>query len=212
MPLLFKSEMEPRGIYGVWQNQETDAYFLSGMELFEAEIQELNQLGVRKKSEWLCSRYLLHQLTGTSLRGPCLKDTFGKPYIEGSARFISISHTSDFTAAIVHDQAVGIDIQRIVEKIIRIAPKFVNALEMEFIPADNHVLYSHVIWGAKEAIYKAYGRKALDFKQHMTISPFVFNADGFYFKGALKKDGYYQNYHLFCRQTEQIILVYAVEI
>jgi hypothetical protein len=34
------------------------------------------------------------------------------------------------------------------------------------------------IWSAKEAIYKSYGRKEVDFQKHMQILPFEISAEG----------------------------------
>jgi phosphopantetheinyl transferase (holo-ACP synthase) len=145
------------------------------------------------------------------VRGACLKDKFGKPYLDGSDHFISMSHTLDFTAVIASLIPVGIDIQYMVEKIQRISNKFVREDEFLFIPEVDRNLYYHAIWGAKESMYKAYGKKELDFKNHMAVSPFVFNPDGFYFDGEIKKNDFIRKYRLFCSQTANIILVYASE-
>ena len=211
MPLIFHTDIQPQGQYGIWQTKESDEFFLSELDLYPEEIIELQELKSRKKSEWLSSRYLLHHLSGRILRGACLKDKFGKPYLAGSDHFISMSHTLDFTAVIAALNPVGIDIQYMVEKIQRISNKFVGDDEFLFIPEVDRNLYFHAIWGAKESMYKAYGKKELDFKNHMTVSPFVFDPDGFYFDGEIKKNDFIRKYRLFCSQTANIILVYASE-
>jgi 4'-phosphopantetheinyl transferase len=211
MPLIFHTDIQPQGQYGIWQTKESDEFFISELDLYPDEIIELQILKSRKKTEWLSSRYLLHQLSGRTRRGACLKDRYGKPYLEGSDHFISMSHTLDLAAVIASQNPVGIDIQYLVEKIQRISTKFVRDDEFLFIPEVDRILYFHAIWGAKESMYKAYGKKELDFKNHMTVSPFVFYPDGFYFDGEIKKNDFIRKYRLFCSQTANIILVYASE-
>ena len=37
----------------------------------------------------------------------------------------------------------------------------------------------HVIWGAKECIYKIYGKKGVDFKENMKINKFNYLKDNY---------------------------------
>jgi phosphopantetheinyl transferase (holo-ACP synthase) len=64
---------------------------------------------------------------------------------------------------------VGVDIQVMHEKIHRIAPKFVNRTEFEGIDAVHEKEQLHLIWGAKECMYKAYGKRELRFREHMQL-------------------------------------------
>lgn len=212
MSLIYQSDLHNNGIYGIWHVEEDDSFFMSKMSLFPIEELELSLLKSRKRTEWLTSRYLLHILSKREIRGACLKDEYGKPYLEHSENYISISHSGEFTAVIGAAKPVGIDVQVFVPKIARIVSKFINEEEWKYIPTDNSLFYFHAIWGAKESIYKAYGKRGLDFKKHMMIDTFEFDADGFFFQGTLNKDEILRKYTLFCRQIENLILVYGVEI
>lgn len=44
-------------------------------------------------------------------------------------------------------------------KIIAIGPRFINENELKYIPQNNKLYYFHVIWGAKEAMYKCHGKR-----------------------------------------------------
>ncbi|MBK8668950.1 MAG: 4'-phosphopantetheinyl transferase superfamily protein [Saprospiraceae bacterium] len=145
------------------------------------------------------------------IRGACLKDQYGKPYLKDSDYHISISHSSEYTAVIAAPVSVGVDIQVIVPKINRIAPRFVRDDEFINIPEDEHTHYFHAIWGAKESMYKSYGKKELDFKTHMKVSAFTYVKEGCFFEGEIIKGHYYQKYLLFCKQIQNLILVYALE-
>jgi phosphopantetheinyl transferase len=52
-------------------------------------------------------------------------DELGKPHLKDD-KYISISHSHHFSAIIVSNKSVGIDIELQREKIIRIADKFVD--------------------------------------------------------------------------------------
>lgn len=212
MSFIYQSNLPSNGVLGIWQVTEDDDFFLERLDLYSEEDEELQTLKARKRTEWLSSRYLLHLLSQRDLRGACLKDQYGKPYLQNSTYLISISHTQNYTAVIASPQLVGIDIQVIVPKIVRIAPKFVNENEKAFISGEASLAYYHTVWGAKESMYKAYGKKEVDFRKEMEVFPFEFDPNGFFFKGQLKKGEILLNFSLFCRQIDQIILVYAIQI
>ena len=170
MPLLIHNEIEFGAEVGVWKIEESEDFFRDKLPLIQIEIEQLDRIKGRRRTEWLAVRYLLHQMSGREIRGACLKDSFGKPYLEGSVYQISMSHTQGLAAIIAGPKPVGIDIQKKVSKIDRIAPKFVN--EQEIILFDDlSTEILHVLWGAKECLYKAYGRKRLDFRKHIHIQP-----------------------------------------
>lgn len=212
MSLITKSKITPEGVYAIWQVTESVDYFLKKLTLHDKEMLEIATLKSRKKTEWLSSRYLLHLLSGRTHRGACLKDEYGKPFLEGSDYQISISHSDDYVAVIGSPLNVGIDIQSITPKIEKIAAKFIRNDEFEFIPNAGAMWYFHTIWGAKEAMYKAYGKKGVKFKENMKVLPFIFKSEGFYFEGYLDAQNYNAKFQLYCKIIENLILVYGVEI
>ena len=50
--------------------------------------------------------------------------------------------------------------------------------ELTFIPSENELPYLLAIWSAKESMYKAYGKKEVDFKDHMQICEFNLKNEG----------------------------------
>ena len=140
-----------------------------------------------------------------------VKDVHGKPFLHNSTQHVSISHSHELAAAIIADEVVGIDIQKVVEKIERIAERFLNAEELNFIsPSLYRLEQLHVCWCAKEALYKAYGKRELDFCCHLLLDPFVYQPEGGRFKGRVNKGVYDQTFELHYSMIEQCILVTAV--
>jgi phosphopantetheinyl transferase len=76
-------------------------------------------------------------------------DEFGKPHLQGE-KYISITHSHNFSAISISDEAVGIDIELQRDKIIRIADKFCDS-EFQYLntDSDEYIRILTVIWGAK---------------------------------------------------------------
>ena len=168
MPLLFHKYLVDVIEVGVWKIDEDEQFFLDQLDLYQQEEEQLSQLKGRRRVEWLAVRHLLHIMSGRKRRGSCLKDEFGKPYLENSPFQISMSHTEKMASVIAGPIPVGIDIQKKVDKIDRIAAKFVSTQEFDLNPSPTIEWY-HLIWGAKECMYKAYGRKRLDFRNNLRV-------------------------------------------
>lgn len=206
MPLVYEKELNNGTRVGVWEALEGDAFFYSGIRLHAAEEQELTTLQPRKKSEWLSSRYLLHLLTGRDERLITWKDDRGKPYLEGNTHHISLSHSGRFTAAILADFPTGVDIQTYQSKIQRIVPRFMSQQEQDAVLQQYENLQWHVYWGAKECLFKAYGKGSVDFKQHLFIDALDFNRNSC--KGHIHKPDFNSQYELGFIDLKDCMLVY----
>jgi len=211
MPLHFHRHLNPEGEMGLWHITESAEYFESRLSLLPSEKAQLAELKGHRRLEWLAGRWLLHEMSGREERGACLKDEHGKPYLEGSLYEISISHSREMAAIMAAPRAVGIDIQKLVGKIERIAHKYMREEESASLQASSRLVHLHVYWGAKEALYKAYGRRQLDFKAHIHISPFSFDPKGGSMTGQIIKGDFREKYEIFYEQFDDYILVHAME-
>jgi len=100
-------------------------------------------------------------------------DEFGKPNLKDDM-YISVTHSHQFSAIIISNRPVGIDVELHREKIIRIADKFITS-EIKYLTIDDVEEYIQkltVIWGAKEAIFKIQNEKGISFKDHIEVLPF----------------------------------------
>ncbi len=142
----------------------------SAKMLFEGEKEIINELSPRKKSEWLASRELLFRIARLQERVECLYDDFGKPFLKGINKHISVSHSAAWASAMISDRTCGVDIQVYSHTIERIANKFLSDDEINQTERlKNTWHHLHLLWGAKECMYKAYGKRKLEFKQHIFI-------------------------------------------
>lgn len=211
MPLLFHRYLQPEGELGLWKIEEPESYFLDRLELLEVEKQQVDQMKGHRRLEWLAGRWLLHLMSGREQRGACLKDEYGKPYLSESLFDISLSHSRELASVMAAPRAVGVDVQRIVDKIELIAHKYMRPEEMESLEAASRLEHLHVYWGAKEALYKAYGRKKLDFKGHIFIEPFAYDVTLGQCRGYVQKEDFLQHFQLTYEQIEDYILVAGME-
>ncbi len=212
MPLIFHRNLKSEGELGLWRIQEEEAFFLEKLDLFPREELLLVNLKGRRRLEWLASRWLLHLMSGRKVRGACLKDEFGKPYLDNSFFEISISHSREFVVVMAGPQPVGIDIQKLVGKIESISHKFLRPEELESLSQQDRLEHLHVYWGAKEALYKAYGRRQLDFREHIHIEPFEFNLRVGSCTGWVRKEDFNETFELRYEQIGEYILVYGIQI
>jgi len=212
MSLKFHRKLKPEGELGLWQIEESEDYFLERLQLRRKEHQQLELLKGSRRLEWLAGRWLLHEMSGRKMRGACLKDEFGKPYLSDSLFDISISHSRDLVAVLAAPSSVGVDVQKMVGKIERIAHKFMREPETHSLRESTRLPHLHVYWGAKEALYKAYGRRQLDFREHIFIDPFGYDTNGGICTGHISKGEYLQFFEVHYEMIEEkYLLVWALE-
>lgn len=135
-------------------------------------------------------------------------DTFGKPHLK-DGKHISITHSFTFSGLIISDDVpVGIDIEKQRDKILKIAHKFTQIEEYKTI-ANHEALVSKltIVWGAKESLYKIYGKKKLLFLHHIYIEDFKFAAQKT--TGAIRYEGATAYYDIHFLEFEDFTCVYA---
>jgi phosphopantetheinyl transferase len=211
MPLKLKIAVDENTTVLVWNLCEDIDYFILGLALPSNARESLEGMSKKRKIEWLSTRYLLKLTLKDFELSQFKKDAYGKPYLESKDKFISISHSHDFAAIIVSDKVVGIDIQKLHQNIERIAHKFISDKEMLYTQNEDKILHMHINWGAKESMYKGYGKKKLDFIKHMSILPYDLDAGTTSFSGIVSKNDITQHYKLFTKTIDEYVLVYAIQ-
>ena len=101
----------------------------------------------------------------------------GKPHLKDD-KYISITHSYTFTAIMISNRPVGIDIEKQRDKILKIARKFTPLDEYRTLANDDAVMRKlTIVWCAKESIYKLYGKTGLGFLEHINVHDFDFDAN-----------------------------------
>jgi len=185
MPLSLRMTIDEISL-GLWNLKEPEDELLDRLQLIPSEIADLNRLRGRRRLEWLGARSCLQAIESDPGRHVILKDQHGKPHYQVSDKHISFSHSYPLIAASQSDLRHGIDVQRHVDKISRIREKFCSVRELEYNDSSPESL--HIIWGIKEAMYKAWGKREIDFIRHLYVEPFRYVSQGGKATAYLKKD------------------------
>ena len=120
---------------------------------------------------FLSVRHLLRDLGYTDQ--DLYYDDHGKPHLK-DGKHISITHSFTFSAVILSDSEVGIDIEKRRNKIAIIAKKFVDYEFNYLTESDEHYVNKlTVIWGIKESLYKLFATPGMLFKEHFLVIPFM---------------------------------------
>jgi phosphopantetheinyl transferase len=150
----------------------------------EVQLNEKNQLRLNSMKSEMHQRAFLSIRKLLVLAGfsdfDLYYDEFGKPHLLSENRHtafseVSITHSHHFSAIILSNEHVGIDIEMQRDKILKIAHKFVNDEELNRLQSTNSsdfIKKLTVKWGAKEAIFKIRNEKGISFKDHINVQPF----------------------------------------
>ncbi|MCK8142235.1 4'-phosphopantetheinyl transferase superfamily protein [Flavobacterium sp. I-SCBP12n] len=136
-------------------------------------------------------------------------DEFGKPHLK-DGKHISITHSHEFSAIILSDETVGIDMELQRDKIIKIADKFCDSEFQYLIDNEEYIRKLTVIWGAKEAIFKIRNEKGISFKNHIKVNAFDLET-----KEAISElhfDRLIKNFKIYFEEIEGFTLVYAFQL
>ncbi|WP_300439711.1 4'-phosphopantetheinyl transferase superfamily protein [Christiangramia sp.] len=102
-------------------------------------------------------------------------DDHGKPHLKDD-KYISITHSFNFTAIIISNKDVGIDIEKQRNKILKIANKFTPLDEYHTLANEEALIRKlTIVWGAKESVYKILAQPGVGFLQHINVTDFDFD-------------------------------------
>lgn len=183
-----------------------DLNFLS----FREKLSFANISHPEKRKEWATARMAIHDaLKVLNVPYPgFFKDEHGKSQSMNGQGYVSLSHTPGFAGAIFHrEQPVGIDIDLIREKILKIGFRFLDESELDFLEKDP--IHYTMAWSAKESIFKCQGRKGVSFRENILLDPFDVTAGKI--KGKIRGTEFADHhYTVEVRQLENVILTYTI--
>ena len=158
----------------IWEISETIDELMTKVLLTDNSLKLLNQkkLDIHKK-QFLAIRNILKELS------ICDQDIAyeqsGKPIIRGSQNNLSFSHSGNYAAAILSDRDVGIDIEKMSDRVSKIKSKYLET-ELNY-PLELNTETSLVYWNIKESVFKAVDKPGIDFKKNILALPLDMNAE-----------------------------------
>ena len=156
----------------VWKITETFDELFQQVALKDVSLARLENMKSQSHQKgFLSVRKLLIEAGYTDF--DLYYDVFGKPHLNNGTH-ISISHSFDFSAIILSDTNIGIDLELRRDKIEIIARKFADE-PFVYLAEQNkqdYIAKLTVIWGIKEAIFKVRNEVGISFKDHIFASAF----------------------------------------
>lgn len=206
MPLFYQQNINETTKLAIWKIEETEAFFLAKVPL-KREI-----VHPQKRLQHLAGRYLLPFLFPDFPYNEIEIADTRKPFLLNEQYHFSISHCSNYAAAIVSsDKRVGVDVELITPRIERIKHKFLHPIEKRFINSQltsQQINLLTLLWSAKEAMYKWYGLGEVDFSEMMRTFPFKLNATG-EIEAVFIKDAFQKKLTLDYRLNEGLSMVWV---
>ncbi len=211
MPLFDQILISENNLVAIWHiTENSDALKVQLSHQFSEEEKD-QRLGGANSLHWLASRCLIQEVfKGSKLR--LEKDANNRPtlWVNGVQWFISITHAAHMAGIYLSkNKHVGIDLELVDTRILRVSQKFLNDAEQNFAGLPNQIPEMTLIWSAKETLYKLYSKKELDFKKHLNIGPFKLDQTEKYFWGAIAKDDFSKEQKIHFKFYDQIVLTYT---
>ena len=169
MPLLLFQRHSSSLVWAIWNITESPEELLAEMHSGETIPPEITN--PRKQAEWFAGRLLVRYMLvslGIPYQG-LQKDIHGKPWIVGRQSMqLSLSNSFPLVAASVHPRLpVGIDIERPRFSMLKVVPRVLKPLETARI--NENAERACMLWCAKEALFKRYGKKPVSLRNDLTV-------------------------------------------
>jgi len=186
----------------VWKITETFDV-LKDIYLSERSLKRLNSMKSTAHQKGFLS--IRHLLKHTGLNDDDLYyNEFGKPFLKNE-QHISITHSFDFSAIVISNQLVGIDIEKNRDKIILIKHRFTD-IEFDETNKDAYIKQLTFIWGAKESMFKIHPTGGMNFKKDLIVN-FINNQKA---KGQINTPEMKQDCEFYFYQLENYSLTIAL--
>ncbi len=155
-----------------------------------------------RKQEFIQTRRLRNETIGNA---EILYNEAGKPLLTDSDDFISISHSQSYIGILKAPFNVGLDIEEVNERILKIRKRFLNDEEQVLFGSSIENLT--IAWTLKEAMFKLNERKGIDFRKELLV---VEKTEFGYLGMMLDIDGW-RTVKLKSLQKENLIISYNFE-
>jgi phosphopantetheinyl transferase len=207
MPIYKRITVDEHTVALIWKIEESLSFLEDEIKLTQycRDRYEGMKSEIHKKG-FMSIRHLLKAFGYTDF--DLSYDEKGKPHLKDN-KHISITHSYEFTAVIVSDKKVGIDIEKQRNKIKLIAPKFTPIEEYKALgDGEDLIRKLTIVWGAKESLYKLYGKKGLLFLHDIFVEDFDISA--FKTTARVTHEKKITNYTLNFLEFEGFTCVYAL--
>lgn len=171
MPLYKTITVNPTTKVLIWKIEESFDDLIEDIELTQRSKNRVD--GMRSKLHQRGFLSIRHLLASEGYFDHDLfYDENGKPHLK-DGKHISITHSFTFSAIIISNIEVGIDVEKKREKILKIAHKFTTFDDYQRLNHRDVIIRKlTIVWCAKESLYKSFNRVGLTFLNHIYVEDF----------------------------------------
>ena len=210
MALYLKKELENEATIAVWKIIETEQELIELSSTPSDEMEEISYISSEAlRKQRLAVRALLNELFEDKVYLSHHEN--GKPYLENMATNISITHTNEYVAVILHEEEeVGIDIECQDRDFSAVEKKALSEDEIDDLDEDRKNEQLAIYWCAKEAIFKRVSAFRVDFAEQIEVEKFRPRGEGELEATFIHKDGYEEEFELEYMTFDRHVLVWVV--
>lgn len=179
MPFYKSIQINPTTTAYFWHINEDVTSLFRAVSLKDISLFRLEGMKSEEHQKgFLAVRMLLQHLGYTDY--DLTYDEAGKPHLMTKAernsithhpspitQHISISHSHEFSCICISDELMGIDLEKLKEKTLKIAPRFMEVKHLENLSVSEQIEKATVVWGVKESIFKIKNEKGISFPKHI---------------------------------------------
>lgn len=208
MPIYYQQNINDFTQLAVWKIDETESFFTQKVSVQQQVTHP------HKRLQHLAGRFLLPYLFPDFPSELIQIADTRKPFLPNEAYHFSISHCEDYAAAIVSStQRVGVDVEMVTHRVNKIRHKFLHVSELknwdiESLEEQEKFRTLTLLWSAKEAMFKWWGRGDIDFSDCMQVEATKLKSNGT-LKAIFQKDDFYSSLYLHYRLTNELSLVWV---
>lgn len=212
MPLHSDRLIEDHARLVIWEIDESVDWFLSQLHLDDVEMEKYSGFRTdQRRVHWLAYRHVLKNIM---MKGDHIRiryDKHSKPFIDLSDDQISVSHSGKYACVIISKRyRVGIDIEQVHKRLHKVADKFVSEEETGDHVTSLETVKLCLYWCTKEALYKLYGVRNLDFRKHIRVQALPLDLHG-EFMASIQKGAQKQHYYPFADIIDDYCMVYVID-
>ena len=210
MALYLKKELENEATIAVWKITETEQELIELSSTPSDEMEEISYISSEAlRKQRLAVRALLNELFEDKVYLSHHEN--GKPYLENMATNISITHTNEYVAVILHEEEeVGIDIECQDRDFSAVEKKALSEDAIDDLDEDRKNEQLAIYWCAKEAIFKRVSAFRVDFAEQIEVEKFRPRGEGELEATFIHKDGYEEEFELEYMTFDRHVLVWVV--
>lgn len=155
----------------VWKITETFDELIQSVALRDVSLARLDSMKAEGHQRgFLSVRRLLMEAGYSDF--DLYYDEFGKPHLVDD-NHISISHSHGFSVIVISCVNIGIDLEILKEKALKLAPRFMDVSHLENLSRENQIKKATVIWGIKESVFKIKNIIGISFQDHIFENDFT---------------------------------------